>query len=185
MPDLSFHIEAVHRLSQLGAVFTRVANGTSQEGIDAEWRCTEVMTVDHHLINHCEIFDETDIDAALASFDELDRSALLLENAATRTWARQADAFNRRNVDDFLALITVDGRVEDRRKGLRALFDGPARRNAAQAMFEAPDSWRLHLEPLAIRGARLALTRACWRDTDEARPTDYGRALGSNGSQRR
>ena len=37
-PDLSIHIEAVHRLSDFGAVVTHAAHGTSQEGFDAEWR---------------------------------------------------------------------------------------------------------------------------------------------------
>ena len=32
------YIEAVHRLSDLGAVVTHAAHGTSQEGFDAEWR---------------------------------------------------------------------------------------------------------------------------------------------------
>ena len=37
-PDISIHIEAVHRLSNLGAVVTRESHGTSREGFDAEWR---------------------------------------------------------------------------------------------------------------------------------------------------
>jgi len=114
------------------------------------------------------MFDEGDLEAALARFDELNHQVPQLENAATRAWARQADAFNRRDLLGFLALIAADGRVEDRRKGLRALFKGPARANAARATFEAPASWRLDVQPIAIRGARLALTRACWHDTDQA-----------------
>ena len=42
-PDLSIYIEAVHRLSDLGAVVTHVANGTSQEGFDAEWRAIDIL----------------------------------------------------------------------------------------------------------------------------------------------
>ena len=38
LTDLSIHIEAVHRLSDLGAVVTHAAHGTSQEGFEAEWR---------------------------------------------------------------------------------------------------------------------------------------------------
>ena len=37
-PDASIYVEAVHRLTQLGAVVTHVVHGTSQEGFDAEWR---------------------------------------------------------------------------------------------------------------------------------------------------
>ena len=76
-----------------------MATGTSQEGFDAEWREIDLVTVEGDLINRGELFDEADIDAALARFDELSRPAPRLENAATRTWARLADAFNRRDVD--------------------------------------------------------------------------------------
>jgi hypothetical protein len=167
-PDLNIQIEAVHRLSSFGAVVTHLQHGTSTEGFDAEWRSIEFMTVDGDRINYCEIFDEADLDAALARCEELDRPPLL-DNAATRTWARQADAFNRRDMDSFLTLMTADGRFEDRRKGLRIVTEGPARRKAVQAVFEeAPSSWRMRAEPIAIRGSRLELTRECYVDTDEA-----------------
>jgi hypothetical protein len=81
---------------------------------------------------------------------------------------RLVNALNRRDVDGFLALTTADGRLDDRRKGLRALLDGPARRKAAHALFRVPESWRMEVEPVAIRGYRLGLTRERWRDTDEA-----------------
>ena len=117
------------------------------------------MTVEGDLINRCEVFDEADLDAALARFDELSRPAPQLENAATRAWARVADAFNRRDLEGALALTAADGRYEDRRKGLRGI-EGPARRRtSAQQCSTRPRSWRLEMEPVAIRGSRLALTR--------------------------
>ena len=72
------YIEAVHRLSDLGAVVTLVSSGTSQGGFDGEWRMADVFTVEGDLISRCEIFDEADLDAALARFDELQ----LPDNAA-------------------------------------------------------------------------------------------------------
>jgi hypothetical protein len=166
-PELNIYTEAVDRLSNLGAVVTVVANGSSQEGFDAEWRQIGIFTVDGDRINRCELFDEADLDAALARFDELSRPAPLLENAATRAWERLADAFNRRDVEGFLALMTADGRYEDRRKGLGDVVEAPARQKSVHAMFEAaPSSFRLNVEPIAIRGSRLSLTRACYRDTD-------------------
>ena len=39
-------------------------------------------------INRCEIFDEADLDAALARFDELQPQAPRLENAASQADAR-------------------------------------------------------------------------------------------------
>ncbi len=68
--DLTFRIEAVHRLTDFGVVCSHVAHGVSHDGFDAEWRGIEVQTVDGHLISRCEIF-EADLDAALARFDEL------------------------------------------------------------------------------------------------------------------
>ena len=63
-PDLSIHIEAVHRLSNLGALVTHAAYGTSQEGFEAEWRAIDLLTVEGELINRLEVFDEADLDAA-------------------------------------------------------------------------------------------------------------------------
>ena len=82
-PAFSVYIEAVHRLDELGAVATQVLNGTSQEGLDAEWRMIDVFTVEGDLISRVEVFEEADLDAALARFDELHPQARRLENAAS------------------------------------------------------------------------------------------------------
>ncbi len=171
--DIKIYIEAVHRLSDLGAVVTHPAYGTSRQGFDAEWREVNLLTAEGDMINRCEVFDEADIDSALARFDELDHRSPLLENAATRTFARVADACNRRDVAGLLALSSVDGRYEDRRKGLRDVLEGPARRKAVHTMFETfPSSWRMEVEPIAIRGPRLSLIHEKYRDTADAdRPT--------------
>jgi class 3 adenylate cyclase len=167
-PDATVYIETVHRVSDLGVVVTQASKGTSQQGFEAEWREINLSTVDGELITRCELFDEEDIDAALARFDELTRPAPLLENAATRTWTQIVDACNRRDADGFLALTSEDSQVKDRRKGLGAFHEGSAARKAAQAMCRAPKSWRMEVDPIAIRGYRLGLTRERWRDTDEA-----------------
>ena len=157
----------MHRLSSFGAVVTHVSKGTSQQGFDAEWRVFNLVTVEGDLINRCEVFDEADLDAALARFDELSRPPAL-ENAATRAWGRVAEAFNRRDLDAF-ARTTADGRLEDRRKGLHSVLEGPARQQNIRQQFElTPNSWRMEVEPIAIRGSRLALTRGCLRDSADA-----------------
>jgi DNA-binding SARP family transcriptional activator len=169
-PEISIYMEAVHRLSDVGAVVTHTARGISHEDFEAEWRLIAIFTVEGDLISRCEMFDEADLDAALARFDELEQRTASLENVATRVWAGATDAVNRRDMDGLLALATVDHRFEDRRKGLRDLFEGPVRgREAVRALFETiPSSWRLEVEPIAIRGSRLSLTRACYRDIDVA-----------------
>ncbi|WP_139829468.1 hypothetical protein [Mycobacterium gastri] len=75
-PDVQGHIEAVHRLSNLGTVITEVVTGTSQEGFDAEWREIGLFAFAGELPCRFEMFDEEDLDAALARFDELDRPPL-------------------------------------------------------------------------------------------------------------
>ena len=40
--------------------------GPRDEGFDAEWREIDVFTVEGDLINRCEVFDEADLDAAIA-----------------------------------------------------------------------------------------------------------------------
>ena len=82
--DYKVYIEAVHRLTDLGAVVTHAAYGTSQEGFDAEWRGIAIFTVDGDLVSRSEVFDEADLDAALARFEELSRPAPRLENAASQ-----------------------------------------------------------------------------------------------------
>jgi hypothetical protein len=75
LANFSTYVEAVHRLTDLGVVVTHVGAGTSKEGFDAEWRMINVVVVDGDLISRSEMFDEVDIDTALARFDELNRPA--------------------------------------------------------------------------------------------------------------
>ncbi len=65
------YTEAVHRLTSLGAVVSQAWHNTSERGFDAEWRVVGISTVEGDLINRCELFDEEDLETALARFDEL------------------------------------------------------------------------------------------------------------------
>jgi DNA-binding SARP family transcriptional activator len=165
--DITVYIEAVHQLTARAAVFTHVATATSQDGAEAEWRVVDVYSIDGDRVDRCEMFDDTDLDVALARFEELNHEVRQLDNAATRVWIDLADALNRRDLDGVLALTTPEGRVEDRRKGLAAVHEGSERRRAAEALFVVPDGWRMEVEPFAIRGRRLGLTRDRYRDIAE------------------
>ncbi len=159
-PDIGFHISAVHRLSDVGAVMTGTADGTSREGFEAEWRLLALFMVNDHKVSRVEIFDEDDLDAALALFDEVAEQKPRLHNESTRIWERTADAFNRRDLAGFLSLSTTDGSTVDRRKGLHSEVKGNARRKGLQAVLDvSPASWRLFTASIAIRGTRLSLTR--------------------------
>ncbi|HTI77166.1 MAG TPA: hypothetical protein VL634_19360, partial [Mycobacterium sp.] len=167
-PDINIYVETVHRLGNVGAVVTYAATGTSGEGFHAEWREIAVLMFEGELISRCEIFDDTDLDTALATFDEFNAAAPQFGNAAIRTWTQIVEAINRRDASGFHALSSADGRLADRRKGLRAWHEGTERRKAAESMCRAPASWRMEVEPVAVRGDRFGLTRERWRDTDEA-----------------
>lgn len=171
-PDLSIYIESVHRLSDRAAVVTNRSVGSSHQGFVAEWRMTQLMTVDGDHVTRLEIFDETDLDAALARFDELTTRVPRIENATTRIWDRLADAFNRRDVDAFVDLTASDGHFADRRMGLRDSQGGAMRRRVVETLFEYPELWRLDVEHIAVRGSRLCLSRQTFRDFgDVDRPT--------------
>ena len=90
-PDFNIYIEAVHRLTDIGAVVTYAAHGTSQEGFEGEWRGDSTFSrIEGDMVNRCEVFDEADLDAAIARFEELSRPAPRLENTASaqirRVW---------------------------------------------------------------------------------------------------
>lgn len=166
-PDVRTWIENVHRLTDLGAVFTHAEIGTSQDGFGAEWREITLLTFDGNLIDRCELFDEDALDVALARFDELSPPAAALENAATRGDAAAADAFNRRELDSYLTAFSANAQYDDRRKGLRN--SGAINRELAHGMlFTGALSWRVEIEPVGVRGRHLALTRHICRDNDGA-----------------
>jgi hypothetical protein len=165
--DASVYVQAVHRLNRVGAVVTYVAYATTAQGFEAEWREVGLSTVDGHRVNRSELFDEDDLDAALARLAELSTSAPQLENSATRARTRVCDAYNRRDVDGLLALTTDDVWIDDRRKGLRD--EGAVREDAARALLEfSPPQWQQETETIAIRGSRFAVSRVKYVDTADA-----------------
>ena len=77
--SLNIYIEIAHRVNDLGAVFTWAGHGTSHEGFEAEWRGVTLMTVDGEMVSRMEVFDEGDLDAALARFEELQPHGTAIE----------------------------------------------------------------------------------------------------------
>jgi hypothetical protein len=115
-PDVNVYIEAVHRLSDRGAVVTQAATGTSQQGFAAEWRAINISTVDGDLINRCELYDDADLDAALTRFDELSRSAPRLRNAACRAGDRYLERFAAHDWNAMAEMLADDFSSDDRRR---------------------------------------------------------------------
>src|SRR5271166_2141264 len=161
-PDLTIYMEAVHRLSDLGVVVTHTAYGTSQQGFDAEWRMIFIFAVEGDLINRCEIFDEVDIDAALAGFEELHPQARRLENAASRLVERFFAYAGAREWDTMAEILADGSFVDDRRRVVNAgLWHG---RDVVIANMRALVETRVNitLTVIGTRGERLALIRVCF-----------------------
>jgi hypothetical protein len=119
-PDTKIYIAAVHRLSNLGVVVTHVARGISREGFDAEWRDVHLLTVEGEMVSGSELFDEADLDAALARFDELSTTAPRLENAASHTYERLQTSFAARAWDVMAEIFADEACIDDRRHVVNA-----------------------------------------------------------------
>ena len=159
-PNLSIHVEAVHRLSNFGAVVTDRAHDTSPEGFDAEWRMIQLLIVEGDRIDRCEIFDETDVDAALARFEELQPQARRLENAASQAESRFGSYFAARNWDALAELIADDFSMDDRRHVINAgVTHGRDAEIASQRAIADVGVKSMTQTVIATRGGRLALGR--------------------------
>lgn len=168
IPDINFRIAAVHQLTDLGAVITQTLRGTSRNGFEAEWSEIHVMTLDGGLFDRSEMFDEADIDAALARFDELSRPVLRLENAASRAYERLQKCFIRPDLDAMATMLADDIRSEDRRH----IVSTGIRRGRDAALEDARAVAELNVRNtsatvIAIRGERLALRRSRYANRDE------------------
>ena len=160
-PDINVYVEVVHRLSNLGAVVTQAAHGTSQQGFRAEWREIGIFTFDGDLLNRYELFDEADLDAALAKFEQLSRPAPQLENTASQVAERFSTHFAARDWGAMAETLADDISTDDRRRVVGAgLRQG---RDAVHAELSAVTDIGVEnatSDAIATRGEHLALNRA-------------------------
>ena len=164
MPDARICIEAVHRLSDRGAVVTHVSHGTSQQGFEAEWRGITVSMIEGDLISTSDLFDEADLDDALARFDELSRAQRRLENLASQVLEGFNTRFAAGDWDAMAEMLAADHCSDDRRRvvgaGLRLGRDAEIEDlQGVAAQFETMDTTAA---VIATRGERLVLCRACF-----------------------
>ena len=101
VPDIHVYVEVVRRLGNLGAVVTQVGHGTSQEGFKPNGGRSGFSCSTAIWLSRYELFDETDLDAALARFDELQPQAPRLENAASQVERRFLTYFAARDWDAY------------------------------------------------------------------------------------
>src|SRR5262249_203251 len=157
---VSIRTEAAHRLSGYGAVVTRTAYGTSPEGFDAEWPMIHLLTVEGDRINRCEIFDEADLDAALAPFEELQPQPRRPENQATQLAERIGANFAARDWTARAELLADDCSIDDRRRVVNAGNQHGRDADIANARAIADlGVVNVALTVIATRGERLALSR--------------------------
>ena len=165
-PDTKIYIGAVHRLSDIGAVVSHVARGISQQGFDGEWRDVNLLAIEGDVVSRSELFNEADLDAAIARFDQLSRPTPRFENAASQVADRFQAHFAARDWDAMAAMLTDDASMDDRRR----IVGSEVRRGRDATMAE----WRTLADigvttttsvVIATRGARLAMchTRASTR----------------------
>src|ERR1700757_4005626 len=157
--DVSVYVaESVHRLSELGAVVTQTLKGTSKEGLDIESRMIDIFTVEGDLLSRCEVFDEADLDAALARFDELHPQPPQLENAASQVEQRFLTYFAARDWDAYAELLSDDVCMDDRRHIVNAgVRHGRDAEIASMRAIANVGVTGFTSTVVAIRGQRLAL----------------------------
>ena len=76
----------------------------------------DIFTVEGDLLSRVEVFDEADLDAALARFDELHPQAPRLENAASQVEQRFLAYFAARDWDAYAEILSDDVCMDDRRQ---------------------------------------------------------------------
>ena len=163
--ELSAYIEAVHRLNDVGVIVNAVSHETSHEGLDTEWRVVGVITLEGDRINRLEVFDETDLDSALARFDDLTQPVRRLENTASRVAERLLALFGGRQFDAIADILADDTFVDDRRRVVNSgLWRG---RDAVIVNLRAfARGAKTTSTVIAIRGERLTLARICFANRD-------------------
>ena len=117
-----------------------------------------LLAVGGDQFNRCELFDEEDLDAALARFDELHLQPRRLENVAARVYEHFFACYASRDWAAMATILTEDSYLEDRRRGVNAgRWD---RRDVFIENFRATADFTLeNLGVIATRGERLLLGR--------------------------
>ena len=129
-----------------------------------------MFTVDGELVNRTEVFEQSDLDTALARFDQLSQPAPGLENAASQVTERFAVHLTahrlgryRRNCRPMTSAVTIA--VEwSARESARS---GRAYGGHANDEFKPLDRESFMKTIIATRGERLALMRTHFSGSDQ------------------
>ena len=174
------YLEAVHRLSNLGVVVTQVVDWDLTGGLRFRVaRGRPLYAFEGDLVSRFEIFDEADLDAALARFDELHPQAPRLENAASQLGERQLAHFAARDWAAMTELLADDTSTDDRRRVVNAGNQHGRDVDVADHASPRRPRGREHIAStvIATRGERLALTRSRMSGRDQRPDAFYTEAL--------
>ena len=165
---------------------THVGLGVSREGFEAEWRGIDLLTVDGNSVNRCEVFDEADLDAALAAFDQLSPPAPRLENTASQIADRVMARFTAREWNAATEMVADDFSSDDRRRTVNAgiLRGRDAAMKDAHANADV-GAKEVTSTAVATRGERLVLRRARYSSSAQRLDAFYVDALSIVRDQRR
>src|ERR1044072_4467914 len=124
--------------------------------------------VDTDQLGRCEVFDEADLDVALATFERLSDSTPRLENAASRAEERALACFATRDWAAMSQLLAEDLALDDR----RSVVNAGTRQGRDAAIADARavaelGGTRITSEVIAIRGENLFLNRSHLSSRDQ------------------
>jgi hypothetical protein len=121
----------------------------------------DVFTVEGDLISRFEVFDEEDLDAAIARFDELQPQAPRLENAASKVTEPYWKHYAAREWAAMAELVAHDISTEDRRRVVNAGNRHGRDEHMAdmRSIVEVLPDADITTAVMATRGARLVVTR--------------------------
>ena len=112
------------------------------------------------MANRCELFDETEVDAAIARFEQLTQPAPRLENAASQVYERFLATFAARDWDAAAQLSADDMSTDDRRRVVNSgIQDGREANIANMRALADLGVMNMTSEVIATRGNCLALSR--------------------------
>ena len=139
----------------------------------------DLFTVDGDLISRCELFDEADLDAALARFEELQPQAPRLENAASQLIERFQADFAARNWAAIAENSADDIFTDDRRSVVGSGFLAGRDLDIANIRAAADlGSANLTSTVIATRGEHLALARLRMSGRDQRPEAFHSDMLG-------
>ena len=122
VPDARYRTTVVHALDAHGTVVKFVIEGTDVHGNELQWPRVLLLSVGREE-TRLEVYEEDDVDAALARFEELRPQARRLENAASQAVERYLAHFAARDWDALAKVLADDISTDDRRRVVNAGSD--------------------------------------------------------------